>query len=200
MSCPLTKSKHYFISDNLSTPPNLTSQTVFKMAPHASEDVTNGNSAPAVDAVPQNGTNGQTEEFSYAPTVDATAPYKVLDQYHSKPTKLRVACIGAGASGLCTAYKMERQLVPGTWELTLFEKNPHFGGTWYENTYPGVACDVSHLDPQLRHTIPNHDRSLPISTPSHGTPSLTGLTTMPTEMRSSDTLRTLPSATDRRST
>jgi cation diffusion facilitator CzcD-associated flavoprotein CzcO len=37
-------------------------------------------------------------------------------------------------------------LVPGSWELTLFEKNPHFGGTWYENTYPGVACDIpSHL-------------------------------------------------------
>jgi cation diffusion facilitator CzcD-associated flavoprotein CzcO len=26
-------------------------------------------------------------------------------------------------------------LEAGTWELTLFEKNPHFGGTWYENTY-----------------------------------------------------------------
>ena len=33
-------------------------------------------------------------------------------------------------------------LVPGSWELTLFEKNPHFGGTWYENTYPGIACDI----------------------------------------------------------
>lgn len=111
--------------------------------------MTNGNSAPAVDAVP-NGTNGHTEDFSYGPTVDSTSTYKVLDQYHSKPTKLRVACIGAGASGLCTAYKMERQLVPGSWELTLFEKNPQFGGTWYENTYPGVACDVSHLDLDIR--------------------------------------------------
>lgn len=34
-------------------------------------------------------------------------------------------------------------MVPGSWELTLFEKNPVFGGTWVENTYPGVACDVS---------------------------------------------------------
>ena len=34
----------------------------------------------------------------------------------------------------------------GSWELTLFEKNPHFGGTWYENTYPGVGCDIpSHV-------------------------------------------------------
>ena len=72
--------------------------------------------------------------------------YKVLPQYHSKPSKLRVASVGAGASGLCLAYKMERMLEAGSWELTLYEKNPHFGGTWYENTYPGVACDIpSHL-------------------------------------------------------
>lgn len=73
-------------------------------------------------------------------------PYRVLDQYHSKAQKLRVACVGAGATGLCLAYKMEKMLEPGSFELTLFEKNPHFGGTWYENTYPGVACDIpSHL-------------------------------------------------------
>jgi cation diffusion facilitator CzcD-associated flavoprotein CzcO len=83
--------------------------------------------------------------FDYADE-SPEGPYRVLQQYHSKPTKLRVACVGAGASGLCLGYKMERMLVPGSWELTLFEKNPQFGGTWYENTYPGVACDIpSHL-------------------------------------------------------
>jgi cation diffusion facilitator CzcD-associated flavoprotein CzcO len=41
---------------------------------------------------------------------------------------------------------MGKMLEPGSWELTLFEKNEHFGGTWYKNTYPGVACDIpSHL-------------------------------------------------------
>ncbi|KAH7153042.1 hypothetical protein EDB81DRAFT_790348 [Dactylonectria macrodidyma] len=41
---------------------------------------------------------------------------------------------------------MGKQMVPDSWELTLFEKNHHFGGTWLENTYPGVACDIpSHL-------------------------------------------------------
>jgi cation diffusion facilitator CzcD-associated flavoprotein CzcO len=24
----------------------------------------------------------------------------------------------------------------------IYEKNPEVGGTWYENQYPGVACDV----------------------------------------------------------
>ncbi|KAK5057905.1 hypothetical protein LTR84_011906 [Exophiala bonariae] len=70
------------------------------------------------------------------------APYRPLDQYHSKPSKIRVAGAGAGATGICLAYKLERLLDPGTWELTLFEKNQHFGGTWFENTYPGVACDI----------------------------------------------------------
>ncbi|KAL4808013.1 hypothetical protein BDV18DRAFT_167831 [Aspergillus unguis] len=82
--------------------------------------------------------------FTYPPANPGA--YEILQQHHSKPSKLRVACIGAGASGLCLAYKMGTMLEPGSWELTLFDKNPHFGGTWYENTYPGVACDIpSHL-------------------------------------------------------
>ncbi|KAF2119710.1 hypothetical protein BDV96DRAFT_610597 [Lophiotrema nucula] len=92
-----------------------------------------------------NGANGIHHDFSYPPA-NSEGPYKILDQYHSKPSKLRVACAGAGASGLCLAYKMERMLTPGSWELTLFEKNPQFGGTWYENVYPGVACDIPSHD------------------------------------------------------
>jgi hypothetical protein len=88
-----------------------------------------------------NGGNGVTQTYDY-PEVGSDGPYRVLDQYHSKPRRLRVACVGAGASGLCLAYKMEKMLEAGSWELTLFDKNKHFGGTWYENTYPGVACDI----------------------------------------------------------
>lgn len=92
-----------------------------------------------------NGVDGIGHDYDYPPArVDG--PYKVLNQYHSKPNKMRVACAGAGASGLCLAYKMERMLEAGSWELTLFEKNPQFGGTWYENTYPGVACDIPSHD------------------------------------------------------
>ncbi|KAL1888473.1 hypothetical protein Sste5346_009517 [Sporothrix stenoceras] len=96
-----------------------------------------------------NGTNGadklanDANTFSYP---EMATPYRVLQQYHSKPTKLRVACIGAGASGICLAYKMEKQMVPGSFELVLYEKNEVPGGTWVENTYPGVACDIpAHL-------------------------------------------------------
>ncbi|KAH8898107.1 FAD/NAD(P)-binding domain-containing protein [Thozetella sp. PMI_491] len=83
--------------------------------------------------------NGVTTNFDY-PVL--STPYRVLDQYHSKPTKLRVACVGAGAAGLCVSYKMNKMLEPGSWELTIFEKNGGVGGTWFENTYPGVACDT----------------------------------------------------------
>lgn len=92
-----------------------------------------------------NGVNGIADMYEYPPA-NPEGPYTILPQYHSKPSKMRVACCGAGASGLCLAYKMERMLTPGSWELTLFEKNPMFGGTWYENTYPGVACDIPSHD------------------------------------------------------
>ncbi|KAI7182438.1 hypothetical protein KC363_g8772 [Hortaea werneckii] len=35
---------------------------------------------------------------------------------------------------------MERQL--SNYELVCYEKNSEVGGTWYENKYPGAACDV----------------------------------------------------------
>ena len=76
-----------------------------------------------------NGINGVAQNYDY-PEQTPEGPYRVLDQYHSKPRRLRVACVGAGASGLCLAYKMEKMLEAGSWELTLFDKNEQFGGTW----------------------------------------------------------------------
>jgi hypothetical protein len=183
------------------------------MAPHADEitpGVTNaahGEKIPETSKFLKNGIKS-SNDFSYPPYVQSN--YRILQQYHSKPTKLRVACVGAGASGLCLAYKMEKNLVPGSWDLTLFEKNPHFGGTWYENTYPGVACDVSPPYrsstphgvcpfPSPQHLIHSGYRFLRISTPSAGIQSPIGPTTLPTETRSRNTLKTLPSDTVRRS-
>jgi NADPH-dependent glutamate synthase beta subunit-like oxidoreductase len=73
--------------------------------------------------------NSDGPHYNY-PEATPEGPYRILDQYHSKPRKLRVACVGAGASGLCLAYKMEKMLEAGSWELTLFDKNPQLGGTW----------------------------------------------------------------------
>ena len=55
----------------------------------------------------------------------------------------RVVIIGAGMSGILAAIKLEEA---GYRDFTLYEKADRLGGTWRENTYPGIACDVpSHL-------------------------------------------------------
>jgi cation diffusion facilitator CzcD-associated flavoprotein CzcO len=48
---------------------------------------------------------------------------------------VKVICVGAGASGLLMAYKLQRHFT--NFSLTVYEKNPAVAGTWYENRYPG---------------------------------------------------------------
>ena len=55
---------------------------------------------------------------------------------------MKIACIGAGASGLCFAYKLQRSFEHFT--LTIFEKNAGIGGVWLENRYPGYVLTQSH--------------------------------------------------------
>lgn len=51
--------------------------------------------------------------------------------------------IGAGFSGICMAIKLKQT---GLNNFIILERNPQLGGTWYDNHYPGAACDVqSHL-------------------------------------------------------
>lgn len=51
----------------------------------------------------------------------------------------KVAIIGAGMSGLCMAIKLQNG---GIDTYTIFEKADDVGGTWRDNTYPGLTCDV----------------------------------------------------------
>lgn len=59
---------------------------------------------------------------------------------HEPQRTLKVLVVGAGASGLLVAYKLQRHF--DRIDLQVFEKNPAVSGTWFENTYPGCACDV----------------------------------------------------------
>jgi cation diffusion facilitator CzcD-associated flavoprotein CzcO len=60
-----------------------------------------------------------------------------------KADGLRVAVIGAGMSGILTAIKLKER---GLDNFTVYEKAEKLGGTWRDNTYPGLACDVpSHV-------------------------------------------------------
>jgi cation diffusion facilitator CzcD-associated flavoprotein CzcO len=47
--------------------------------------------------------------------------------------------IGAGMSGICLAVVLQQA---GITDITIFEKAADLGGTWRDNTYPGLACDV----------------------------------------------------------
>ena len=70
----------------------------------------------------------------------------------------RIAVIGAGMSGILWGIKLQEA---GLHDFQIYEKNPQLGGTWYENTYPGLSCDVpSHLyrysfepNPEWSHTF-----------------------------------------------
>ena len=55
---------------------------------------------------------------------------------HRKP---RVAIVGAGMSGICMGLKLQRA---GIDDFTIYEKGRELGGTWRDNTYPGLFCDV----------------------------------------------------------
>src|SRR4029453_8442967 len=52
---------------------------------------------------------------------------------------LRVGVIGAGMAGILSAIKLREA---GWTDLVVYEKADRLGGTWRENTYPGIACDV----------------------------------------------------------
>jgi cation diffusion facilitator CzcD-associated flavoprotein CzcO len=59
------------------------------------------------------------------------------------PRSLRLAIIGAGMAGILSAIKLKEA---GLTDFTVYEKADRVGGTWRENTYPGLSCDVpSHL-------------------------------------------------------
>lgn len=61
----------------------------------------------------------------------------ISERSADEPRKLKVIYIGAGISGIVAAIQF--QAVPAL-DLSIYEKNADVGGTWFENTYPGVAC------------------------------------------------------------
>ncbi|KKO96957.1 hypothetical protein THAR02_10937 [Trichoderma harzianum] len=67
----------------------------------------------------------------------------LLNEPSRQERKLRVVCIGGGWSGMTLAHKLTHELKWNHFiDLQIYEKNPDLGGTWYENRYPGAACDV----------------------------------------------------------
>lgn len=64
---------------------------------------------------------------------------------HGDPAvgRVEIAVVGAGFAGLAAAMALRRA---GHRDVVVLERAAAIGGTWRDNTYPGIACDVpSHL-------------------------------------------------------
>ncbi len=78
----------------------------------------------------------------------------------NKPNlELRFVIIGAGMAGILSSIKL---LESGYTNITIYEKADKVGGTWRENTYPGLTCDVpSHAYTYSFEPNPDWTRQLP---------------------------------------
>jgi cation diffusion facilitator CzcD-associated flavoprotein CzcO len=52
---------------------------------------------------------------------------------------VEVLVVGAGVAGICAGVTLRRI---GVEDFVIIDRVPEFGGTWYANTYPGIACDI----------------------------------------------------------
>lgn len=78
------------------------------------------------------------------PALESTYPhptdFKIRERPVDQHRELKVAVIGGGLSGITAGILLPKK-VPNI-NLTIIEKNGELGGTWLENNYPGVRCDV----------------------------------------------------------
>ncbi|PYI13635.1 flavin-binding monooxygenase [Aspergillus violaceofuscus CBS 115571] len=62
----------------------------------------------------------------------------------------KVIVLGAGAAGIDFLHHAPAALEALGVEVVCYDKNADVGGTWYENRYPGCACDI----PSVAYTFP----------------------------------------------
>ncbi|KIW93070.1 uncharacterized protein Z519_05675 [Cladophialophora bantiana CBS 173.52] len=72
--------------------------------------------------------------------------------HDARERPLHIIVAGAGPSGIALAIDL-MNIKNVTFQI--FEKNSDVGGTWLENRYPGVACDVA------SHPINTHSNRIP---------------------------------------
>ena len=71
----------------------------------------------------------------------------------------RVVIIGAGLAGVGMGVRLRQA---GIKDFVILERNPSVGGTWFEHTYPGCACDIpTHLYSYSFARNPNWSRLFP---------------------------------------
>src|SRR3954447_17246732 len=70
--------------------------------------------------------------------MNVTAPSRTISAAH-KVEHFDVLIVGAGISGVGSAYHLTKQL-PGT-SFVVLEEQETFGGTWWTHRYPGIRSD-----------------------------------------------------------
>ncbi|CAK3903048.1 FAD NAD(P)-binding domain-containing [Lecanosticta acicola] len=100
--------------------------------------LTNGDHPNSETTIPQSQAhlNHDNEPWVYPHPTD----FKISEHHIDDTKALKVAVVGTGLAGI-TAGSLLPAKVPGL-QLTIFEKNSNVGGTWFENVYPGVRCDI----------------------------------------------------------
>jgi cation diffusion facilitator CzcD-associated flavoprotein CzcO len=87
--------------------------------------------------------NGVNDKQQLGNQLHGTYPVSNLELHENhidNVRSLRVVVIGAGLAGITAGILLPAK-VPEI-QLTLLEKNEDVGGTWLENVYPGVRCDI----------------------------------------------------------
>lgn len=122
------------------------SSTINGVADGTIHGAANGTTKGGMNGMANGSTNGATATIHTTTDIgvsaghDTKTPYVIEDQWFGQKSHMKIIGLGSGIGGLALAYKLPRLLT--NYSLTLYEKAPHLAGTWYENTYPGVACDV----------------------------------------------------------
>ncbi|KIH87062.1 hypothetical protein SPBR_04850 [Sporothrix brasiliensis 5110] len=68
------------------------------------------------------------------------APYPLPKTAYNAHQPVSAVVIGAGIAGIATAVLLQAKVPNLT--LTVYDRHARVGGTWEENQYPGVRCDV----------------------------------------------------------
>jgi len=82
------------------------------------------------------------------PTNDETG-YQIPDTYLGSHRPTRVLIIGFGAAAINIVHILGQNQAKNDITIQCYEKNPEVGGTWYENRYPGCACDIPAVNYQF---------------------------------------------------
>lgn len=91
--------------------------------------------------------DSEDDKLSTSSKTTQNAPYTILEEPNRIGRPIRVITIGAGASALNFAHDISTS--PLDISLVMYEKNEEIGGTWFENKYPGAACDIPSVNYQL---------------------------------------------------